>query len=205
MTTEEDAGRRPIRRALLSVSDKTGLIDFAVLFGRSAPNTIEIGFGNGDHLASRALAEPERSFLGVEVHLPGIGHLLRAAAAANLSNLRVIEQDAVELLRGVPILDIGIGGGALVPISQAVLLESFPPEKRGVAMATFGMGVIVAPILGWSDADCAREVATYLARSLGGPMTGDGSIAVGGTAVQYKALTFTYDWNAAKWYPNYVA
>jgi MFS transporter, DHA2 family, multidrug resistance protein len=42
----------------------------------------------------------------------------------------------------------GIGGGALVPISQAVLLESFPPEKRGVAMATFGMGVIVAPILG---------------------------------------------------------
>jgi DHA2 family multidrug resistance protein len=42
----------------------------------------------------------------------------------------------------------GIGGGALVPISQAVLLESFPPEKRGLAMATFGMGVVVAPILG---------------------------------------------------------
>jgi MFS transporter, DHA2 family, multidrug resistance protein len=42
----------------------------------------------------------------------------------------------------------GIGGGALIPVSQAVLLESFPPEKRGVAMATFGMGVIVAPILG---------------------------------------------------------
>ena len=35
-----------------------------------------------------------------------------------------------------------------MPISQAVLLESFPPEKRGVAMATFGMGVVVAPILG---------------------------------------------------------
>jgi DHA2 family multidrug resistance protein len=42
----------------------------------------------------------------------------------------------------------GIGGGALVPVSQAVLLESFPIEKRGVAMATFGMGVVVAPILG---------------------------------------------------------
>jgi DHA2 family multidrug resistance protein len=42
----------------------------------------------------------------------------------------------------------GIGGGALIPVSQAVLLESFPPEKRGVAMATFGMGVVVAPILG---------------------------------------------------------
>ncbi len=42
----------------------------------------------------------------------------------------------------------GIGGGAMVPISQAILLESFPPHKRGVAMAAFGMGVIVAPILG---------------------------------------------------------
>jgi DHA2 family multidrug resistance protein len=42
----------------------------------------------------------------------------------------------------------GVGGGALQPIAQAVLLESFPPEKRGVAMATYGMGVIVAPILG---------------------------------------------------------
>jgi DHA2 family multidrug resistance protein len=42
----------------------------------------------------------------------------------------------------------GFGGGALIPVSQAVLLESFPREKRGVAMATFGMGVIVAPILG---------------------------------------------------------
>jgi MFS transporter, DHA2 family, multidrug resistance protein len=42
----------------------------------------------------------------------------------------------------------GIGGGAMQPIAQAVLLESFPPAKRGVAMATYGMGVIVAPILG---------------------------------------------------------
>jgi tRNA (guanine-N7-)-methyltransferase len=81
------------------VPGETGLIDFAVLFGRRAPNTIEIGFGNGDHLAARALAEPQRNFLGVEVHRPGIGHLLRAAAAADLGNLRVVEQDAVELLR----------------------------------------------------------------------------------------------------------
>ena len=81
------------------VAGETGLIDLAVLFGRSAPNTVEIGFGNGDHLAARALAEPERNFLGVEVHRPGIGHLLRAAAASNLANLRVVEQDAVLLLR----------------------------------------------------------------------------------------------------------
>ena len=42
----------------------------------------------------------------------------------------------------------GIGGGALQPISQAILLESFPPQKRGLAMAVFGMGVVVAPIVG---------------------------------------------------------
>ncbi len=42
----------------------------------------------------------------------------------------------------------GVGGGAMQPIAQAVLLESFPPSKRGIAMATYGMGVIVAPILG---------------------------------------------------------
>lgn len=81
------------------VADDGGLLDFGVLFGRDAPTTLEIGFGNGDHLAARALAAPERNFLGVEVHRPGIGHLLRAAAAANLANLRVAEQDAVVLLR----------------------------------------------------------------------------------------------------------
>jgi DHA2 family multidrug resistance protein len=42
----------------------------------------------------------------------------------------------------------GLGGGALQPIAQATLLESFPPAKRGVAMAVYGMGVIVAPIIG---------------------------------------------------------
>ena len=80
------------------VPNQTGLIDLTALFDRRAPTTLEIGFGNGDHLAARALAEPERNFLGVEVHRPGIGHLLRTAAAANLRNLRVIEQDAVEVL-----------------------------------------------------------------------------------------------------------
>src|SRR5213078_4560961 len=42
----------------------------------------------------------------------------------------------------------GVGGGALQPIAQAVMLESFPPEKRGAAMAVYGMGVVAAPIIG---------------------------------------------------------
>ncbi|MET0281640.1 MAG: tRNA (guanosine(46)-N7)-methyltransferase TrmB [Steroidobacteraceae bacterium] len=73
-------------------------LELPQLFGRGAPVTLEIGFGNGDNLAALAAAHPERNFLGVEVHPPGVGHLLGKAAAANLTNLRVIQQDAVEVL-----------------------------------------------------------------------------------------------------------
>jgi tRNA (guanine-N7-)-methyltransferase len=74
-------------------------LDLTALFGNGRPLTLEIGFGNGEHLAGRAQAEPERNFLGVEVYRPGIGSLLRAAAAADLGNVRVIAHDAVEVLR----------------------------------------------------------------------------------------------------------
>jgi tRNA (guanine-N7-)-methyltransferase len=73
-------------------------LDLPALFGRSAPVTLEIGFGNGEHLLARARAEPERNFIGVEVHRPGIGHLLLAAERAGLENLRVVAHDAVEVL-----------------------------------------------------------------------------------------------------------
>jgi tRNA (guanine-N7-)-methyltransferase len=76
-----------------------GLLDFPERFGRVAPVTLEIGFGNGDNLAALAAAHPERDFLGIEVHTPGVGHLLRQAAASGLNNLRVIQHDAVEVLR----------------------------------------------------------------------------------------------------------
>jgi tRNA (guanine-N7-)-methyltransferase len=74
------------------------LLDLTQLYGRPAPLTIEIGFGNGEHLLARAQAEPERLFLGIEVHRAGIGAVLLRAAALNLRNLRVIRHDAVEVL-----------------------------------------------------------------------------------------------------------
>lgn len=73
-------------------------LDLSALFGRKAPVTLEIGFGNGEHLLRRASAEPKRNFLGVEVHRPGIGHLLLAAERVGLGNLRIIAHDAVEVL-----------------------------------------------------------------------------------------------------------
>lgn len=74
-------------------------LSFERLFGRRAPMTLEIGFGNGEHLASLAAAHPERDYLGVEVHRPGVGHLLMLAEANGLENLRVSDHDAVEVLR----------------------------------------------------------------------------------------------------------
>ena len=69
------------------------------LFGRTAPRTLEIGFGNGEHLAALATAHPERDYLGIEVHRPGVGHLLLLAATNNLTNVRASSHDAVEVLR----------------------------------------------------------------------------------------------------------
>ncbi len=115
----EDPGRRTIRsyvlragrmtaaqtRALQELWPRYGLdgegppLDLAQVFGRRAPVTLEIGFGNGDNLAALAAAHPQRDFIGVEVHPPGVGQLLLKAEAAQLSNLRVIRHDAIEVLR----------------------------------------------------------------------------------------------------------
>jgi tRNA (guanine-N7-)-methyltransferase len=74
------------------------LLDLDALFGRQAARVLEIGFGDGETLILQAAAHPELDFLGVEVHRPGVGHCLLRAAAADLSNLRLIAHDAVEVL-----------------------------------------------------------------------------------------------------------
>jgi tRNA (guanine-N7-)-methyltransferase len=73
-------------------------LDPDAVFGRHAPITVEIGFGNGDNLAALATRHPERNYLGVEVHRPGVGRLLLALEERRLPNARVICHDAVEVL-----------------------------------------------------------------------------------------------------------
>ncbi|MEM7257472.1 MAG: tRNA (guanosine(46)-N7)-methyltransferase TrmB, partial [Pseudomonadota bacterium] len=72
--------------------------DPAVHFERRAPIWLEIGFGNGESLAQMAEDNPHINFLGIEVHLPGVGHLLGEIANRQISNVRVIRYDAVEVL-----------------------------------------------------------------------------------------------------------
>jgi tRNA (guanine-N7-)-methyltransferase len=74
-------------------------LDFAALFGRTAPVTFEIGFGNGESLVALACAHPDRNFVGLEVHPPGVGHLLLRCEAERIENVRVICEDAVQVLQ----------------------------------------------------------------------------------------------------------
>ena len=115
-------------RALTALWPKYGvafgmqLLEVRALFGRDAPLTIEIGFGNGDNLLALAAAHPARDFLGVEVHRPGVGRLLLGLEERRLANVRVICHDAVEVFER-----------QIAPQSVHEILILFPdpwPKKR---------------------------------------------------------------------------
>ena len=73
--------------------------DFAAAFGRHAPQVLEIGFGMGDATAAIAQALPGTDFIGVEVHTPGVGALLKQIGERGLTNLRLVQHDAVDVLQ----------------------------------------------------------------------------------------------------------
>jgi len=80
------------------VPDEPALIDAPSLFGRSAPLVLEIGFGMGHTTAEIAQTRPEIDFIGVEVYTPGVGSLLKHIEQRALTNLRIIQADAVNVL-----------------------------------------------------------------------------------------------------------
>jgi tRNA (guanine-N7-)-methyltransferase len=83
---------------------QSAVLDLDAAFGRAASNShpapriLEIGFGMGEGLAQIAAAHPENDYLGVEVHTPGVGALLKQVGERGLTNVRVIQHDAVEVL-----------------------------------------------------------------------------------------------------------
>jgi tRNA (guanine-N7-)-methyltransferase len=74
------------------------VLDLPTLFGNDRPVVLEIGFGNGESLAAMAAAAPDTNFLGVEVHRPGVGHLLLEIERLGIANLRLLREDAQALL-----------------------------------------------------------------------------------------------------------
>lgn len=75
------------------------LIDLEHIFQRSAPVVLEIGFGSGAALLSMAQLQPENNYLGIDVHEPGVGHLLSQLQMCALAHVRVYRHDATEVLR----------------------------------------------------------------------------------------------------------
>ena len=74
-------------------------VDLAGVFGRSAPKVLEIGFGMGETTAAIAQAHPDIDYLGVEVHSPGVGSLLKRIDELGLTNVRIVQHDAAEVVR----------------------------------------------------------------------------------------------------------
>jgi tRNA (guanine-N7-)-methyltransferase len=77
---------------------KKEMLDYAAAFGRQAPTILEIGFGMGDTTAHIARQMPDKNFIGVEVHTPGVGSLLKQIGEQGITNLRLIQHDAFEVL-----------------------------------------------------------------------------------------------------------
>ena len=83
-------------RFVLPLSNTTG--GAAAAFGRGAPLVVEIGFGMGAATAAIAAAHPDTNYLGIEVHPPGVGALLKEIGERGLGNVRIVQDDAVEVL-----------------------------------------------------------------------------------------------------------
>src|SRR4029453_17873290 len=75
--------------------------NFVGVFGRSGPKDVEIGFGMCDTTARIAAAHPDFDYLGIEVHTPGVGALLKRIAELELTNVRIIQHDAVEVFEHI--------------------------------------------------------------------------------------------------------
>ena len=85
--------------SLYGVEANEQVLDYEKLFGRQAPVIVEIGFGMGDSLIEMATEHPDNDYLGIEVHKPGVGRLLSKISERALTNLRVMQFDAVEVLK----------------------------------------------------------------------------------------------------------
>lgn len=101
---------------LMGLNYEDGLIDPKAVFGNDNPIVVEIGFGMGKSLVEMAAAAPDKNFIGIEVHRPGVGHCLMLADEAGIKNLRVYEHDAVEILQ------------QCVPAESITTLQLFFPD-----------------------------------------------------------------------------
>lgn len=131
-------------------------IDPEAVFGRRASLWLEIGFGNGDALVAMAAARPDVDFIGCEVHAPGVGHALIGIESQGLSNVRIIQHDAMEVLERM-----------LAPASLTRVLLFFPDpwhkkrhHKRRIVQREF-LDTVARALATGGVLHCATDWADY--------------------------------------------
>lgn len=133
-------------------------LDLDAAFGRSAPKIVEIGFGMGETTARIAAALPERDFLGIEVHGPGVGSLCKLVSENALSNLRIMQHDAVEVLRDM------IPEGALAGV-HVFFPDPWPKKrhhKRRIIQSEF-VALVASRLAPGGYLHCATDWEEYAA------------------------------------------
>lgn len=100
-----------------------GRLELDAVFGRQAPRVVEIGFGMGASLLEQAAAQPERDFIGIEVHPPGVGKLLDELDKAELNNVRVFREDAMK------VLDDSLSAGS-IDVLQLFFPDPWPKKRH---------------------------------------------------------------------------
>ncbi|CAG1016875.1 tRNA (guanine-N(7)-)-methyltransferase [Burkholderiaceae bacterium] len=136
-------------------------LDTAAVFGRVAPVVFEIGFGMGDATAAIAEAMPDTDFIGVEVHTPGVGALLKKIGEKGLANVRIVQHDAVEVLEQM-----------IAPGSLAGVHVFFPDpwhkkrhNKRRLIQEPF-VGLLASRIAPGGTLHCATDWQPYAEQML---------------------------------------
>jgi tRNA (guanine-N7-)-methyltransferase len=138
-----------------------GLLDVQQAFGRSAPLIVEIGFGMGQATADIAAAQPNVNFLGLEVHEPGVGALLKRIGEDGLANVRIVQHDAVEVLQHM-----------IAPASLAAVHVFFPDpwhkkrhHKRRLIQPPF-VALLASRLLPGGVLHCATDWQPYAEQML---------------------------------------
>ena len=136
-------------------------LDLAAAFSRAAPVILEIGFGMGDATAQVAAAMPQRNLLGVEVHPPGVGALLKRIGEMQLGNIRILRHDAVEVLQQM-----------IAPAALAGVHVWFPDpwhkkrhHKRRLIQAPF-VDLVVSRLAAGGYLHCATDWQDYAEQML---------------------------------------
>lgn len=129
---------------MMGLDHDMGMLDFAAIFGNDNPVTLEIGFGMGASLVEMAVSSPDKNFIGIEVHSPGVGACLMAAGECGVTNLRVFCHDAVEVLADC------------IPDTSLAGMQLFFPDpwhktrhqKRRIVQASFAESIRQKLVLG---------------------------------------------------------